>query len=366
MNLILFALLLIGLPLVGVLVSGKPVADYLEFPPITRYVSHAPFSWPVFICLACLILCVVLSFDVHIFRNRKNCAPPKRVPVHRFPWWGWFGVFLVVSGWLFAWTRFSWFARLQIYTFGPLWVGYIFVVNALAKKRCGNCMITDRPAFFFSLFLASAVFWWFFEFLNRFVQNWYYGGIGELSSSSYVLFATFPFSTVLPGVIGTYELIKTFPLAGAGMDDFIRVNSGPSKAVPWAGLLLACGGLFGIGVWPDYLFFSLWLAPLLLITSLQAILGKETIFSGLKHGDWQRLYLMAVSALICGFFWEMWNFFSLAQWHYTIPFVEKFRVFEMPVLGYAGYIPFGLECAVISDMVAKFILKCCKGEYEVG
>lgn len=65
----------------------------------------------------------------------------------------------------------------------------------------------------------------------------------------------------------------------------------------------------------------------------------------------------AASALVCGFFWEMWNYLSLARWVYAIPFVGRFKVFEMPILGYAGYLPFGLQCAVIGAMVKALIGK---------
>jgi hypothetical protein len=49
----------------------------------------------------------------------------------------------------------------------------------------------------------------------------------------------------------------------------------------------------------------------------------------------------------------MWNFYSLAKWVYHVPFVQRFHVFEMPILGYAGYLPFGLECSVVAEMVLK-------------
>ena len=60
---------------------------------------------------------------------------------------------------------------------------------------------------------------------------------------------------------------------------------------------------------------------------------------------------MLLAALICGGFWEMWNYNSLAKWEYAVPFVGRYRVFEMPVLGYAGYLPFGLEVAVVAQML---------------
>ena len=61
----------------------------------------------------------------------------------------------------------------------------------------------------------------------------------------------------------------------------------------------------------------------------------------------------ALAALICGFFWEMWNFYSLARWTYSVPLVHRFQIFEMPLLGYAGYLPFGLECAVMGSLFGE-------------
>ena len=46
----------------------------------------------------------------------------------------------------------------------------------------------------------------------------------------------------------------------------------------------------------------------------------------------------------------MWNFYSLARWEYAVPFVQRFKVFEMPLLGYAGYLPFGVECLAVADL----------------
>jgi len=81
------------------------------------------------------------------------------------------------------------------------------------------------------------------------------------------------------------------------------------------------------------------------------VLGEEHLFGSMGRGDWRMVMASAAAALICGFFWEMWNTFSLAKWVYDIPLVDRFHVFEMPILGYAGYLPFGLQCAVIGAML---------------
>ena len=38
-----------------------------------------------------------------------------------------------------------------------------------------------------------------------------------------------------------------------------------------------------------------------------------------------------------------------------IPYVQRFHVFGMPLLGYAGYLPFGIACALVTDLVARLV-----------
>ena len=42
----------------------------------------------------------------------------------------------------------------------------------------------------------------------------------------------------------------------------------------------------------------------------------------------------------------------IEHWIYTVPFVQRWHVFEMPVLGYLGYLPFGLECGLAAALIA--------------
>jgi hypothetical protein len=70
----------------------------------------------------------------------------------------------------------------------------------------------------------------------------------------------------------------------------------------------------------------------------------------MAKGDWRPTVSAALAALLCGFFWEMWNYHSLAKWIYSIPYVERIKIFEMPILGYMGYLPFGLLCIEVSEL----------------
>lgn len=342
----------LALPAIGVLCVGHNPAPYLEFPPLTRHVDHAPFSWVAFIAMALGILAVVVPFDLWVWWNRgAGVKAETQIKKRPFPWWGWCGVALGAVAWVLAWTRFEWFASFQHFTFSPLWFAYIIVVNALSYRRTGHCMLRDRPVTMFKLFVLSAVFWWYFEYLNRFVQNWYYVGCDGLTKTQYFLFASLPFSTVLPAVLGTYELLDSYGRAGAGLDSFVRINVPRPRSFAVISLVVSGLGLALIGVFPDFLYPLLWLSPLLIIVSLQSLGGQKTLLSSIAQGRWRKIYLLACAALVCGMFWEMWNIASYAKWIYDVPFVGEFKLFEMPVLGYAGYLPFGLECAVIAELV---------------
>ena len=336
--------MILGLPLLGVWMAGLPLAVYLEFPPLTRYVSHPPFAWPAFLGVAGLIAVLVTPI---IFRALWALSQPrtKKKPVARpFPWWGWLGVILGLFCWILAWTRFSWFASFQKHTFTPLWLCYILVVNGVCYRQIGRSMITHQTGLFLLLFPFSTLFWWGFEYLNRFVQNWYYLGT-DYRGWTYVLFASISFSTVLPAVLSTRDWIRNCAWVRRGFQQWVILNVRRPKRLAWICLLVSGLVSLVIGVWPGYCFAMLWLVPFVVITALLSLHDRVHMLSSLAKGDWQEIVSAAAAALLCGWFWEMWNIGSLAHWEYAIPYVHRFKLFQMPILGYAGYLPFGLECA---------------------
>lgn len=360
---ILILVLLPGLPLAGIHMAKYDVSAYLEFPPRTQYVEHAPYSRPIFISLTAVILAVMVPFLVRVMRanlpkSRGSAALYPAVDVAEIralgiPWWGRLALALGILFWILAWTRFQWMDALQLYTFTPQWLAYIVAINALTFRRTGRCLLTHQTGFFLWLFPLSATFWWFFEYLNRFVQNWWYTCGADFTPVQYIIAATLPFSTVLPAVLSTEEWLTTHPRSYAGLEHFIPVRISRPNSAAWMVLAASCAGLIFIGRYPDYLFPLLWLAPLLLLIAFQRLANRSGFFPELECGDWRRVFRFALAALICGFFWEMWNWHSLARWIYTIPYVHRFQLFEMPILGYAGYLPFGLECAIFADLIRR-------------
>lgn len=261
---------------------------------------------------------------------------------------------MLFISWFIAWTRFERFAAVQEFTFTPLWLSYILVINALTYQRLGRCMLTGRPRYMLTLFAVSACFWWTFEFLNRFVANWYYVGIGEFGALRYFIYASLAFATVLPAVLCTAEWLDSFPGLGAGLDRFkpCSLKLDKSTAVSITGI--AAAGLVMLAIWPATLYPLLWLLPILLVIGLQSFNAPPQLVGDIETGDWRHIWTLALSGLFCGFFWELWNINSLAHWEYRIPHLQRFEIFAMPLLGYLGYLPFGIFCGLFAD----FILPC--------
>ena len=335
------------LPLAGAAAAGKTLAAYLQFPPKTPDMPHAPFSLPLFLGLALVILATTAPLLLRLFSFQRMPGP--RSPAKPFPWWGWAGAGLCAASWILAWSRIPWMGGFQAHTFTPLWIAFILLVNAFTVRRTGRCLMLSQTRLFLLLFPVSAGFWWSFEYINRFVGNWRYVGGTEFGAVGYFLFATLPFSTVLPAVLSTRELLLSYPRFDGAFRDWRPLSPAIPGAIGLAALLLSCAGLFAVGIVPDVAFPLVWLAPPTFLISLAALRGAPHSLSGIGSGDWRSPVSSVLAALLCGFFWEMWNFESCAKWVYAIPYVDALHVFEMPLLGYAGYLPFGVLCAEVGD-----------------
>ncbi|HVU32534.1 MAG TPA: hypothetical protein VHE61_03815 [Opitutaceae bacterium] len=335
-----------GLPLAAAALAGRPLSEVFTFPPLLRI----PIGYPRFsIVAAAAVLLPFVGLGAawwrHAARGRGNARPaPAAMNRTRFPVWGWVAAAWMGIWWALAWTRFTWFEPVQRFTFVPLWVGFIVVVNAVTQARCGGCRMIRTPGRFAGLFLASAFFWWTFEWLNRFSQNWHYLGVADFGPVAYAVHASVSFSTVLPAVASVADLIGTSR----------KWNSGCVAGLPlvWLNrpltgvilILIGLAGLAGTGAAPQEFYAALWAAPLALVLG-DSILGhREPLASEVARGDWGTAATWAAAALACGFCWEMWNVHSAAKWIYTVPYADRWHVFEMPALGYAGYLPFGIEC----------------------
>jgi hypothetical protein len=255
----------------------------------------------------------------------------------RFPAHGWLGLALVAVFWSVNWMledlRTHW-------AFFPLWLGYCLTVDGLAVLRRGTSLLTRGAAEYAALFVISAPVWWLFEAINLRTRNWVYVGREQFSDLEYALLATLSFSTVVPAVLGTAELV-----AGLGavrrMKHRARTSSGGrTTRVMFAAGLVAFALLM---LWPERFFPFVWLSVVLVLEPINVWLGNRSLTEWTREGDWRPVVALSVGAMICGLFWEMWNFWSYPKWTYRVPIFGFAHVFEMPLLGYLGYIPFSWE-----------------------
>lgn len=343
----------LGVPLLGALAAGRPLAEFTQFPPKVSIPEYTRFSSMAAGAVALFLAIVALPW----LRALRQPLPPETQsarsahPCHRrsFPQWGWAAVTWTGAWWVLAWTRWEWFAPLQAYTFFPLWLGLVVAFNAATVRLTGGCLMRRATQRWLMLFGVSAACWWGFEWLNRFVLNWHYLGAEGFGAGAYFLHATVCFATVLPAVAAVAEWIDAHPGWRA------RMSVGPRWG--WLGRrdaalgLVIFGGvsLFGTGFWPTWMYPALWVSPLALLLGVQGLRGADGLSTEMARGDWQRAATWMVASLVCGFFWELWNWHSLAKWIYTVPGVERWHLFEMPALGYAGYLPFGVECLLVAE-----------------
>jgi hypothetical protein len=262
---------------------------------------------------------------------------PSRSVFAGWPFHGWFGLALVAAFWPLNWglegMRTHWL-------FFPLWLGYCLTVDALRVARTGDSLLVRNWRAYVGLFIASVPAWWLFELINDRTRNWIYLDDGSIGPLEHALLASLAFSTVIPAVFGTAELVASFGWVR-------RLQTGP-RLDPTPVVLgsLFFGGITMLAVtliWPRYFFPCVWLAVFFILEPLNHTLGNRTLLADTARGDWRPVAALAVGVVICGLFWELWNYWSFPKWIYDVPFVGFARVFEMPILGYGGYPPFALE-----------------------
>ncbi|MGH8610623.1 MAG: hypothetical protein ACREYF_00885 [Gammaproteobacteria bacterium] len=346
-RLLVFPLIVLTPPLVSAVFQGAPLAAFVKFPPAPVAVATPGFSWPVFLGVAGITFLALFPF-ARRFVNKSGAGQIRESSHRALPWWGMLGMGTMAAAWLFAWTRFPWFGTLQGYTFTPLWLGYILLVNALCYRRTGRCLMLDAPLFLVALFPLSAYFWWLFEYLNQFAGNWYYVDAPKLTPLERFVVGSMSFATVLPAVLSTTQWLASFTSLQRTFIGIKPIGAMHMRLFVKGGLFASVVGLAMLGTHPQYAFPMPWIAPLFIALSLGP--SENAVLPALRQGDWRPIVLPALAALVCGFFWEMWNFHSLAQWEYAVPFVQRFHLFNMPLAGYAGYLPFGAVCYLFTRL----------------
>jgi hypothetical protein len=237
------------------------------------------------------------------------------------------------------------------YDFPLVWYGFILLLDAAIQRQLGRSLIGTFPRAFWAMLALSAAIWWLFELFDLAVDNWIYIGAQAYSGISYVALATLDFSTVLPAVWLAAALVNGLA-PGPTPDE-------PERRIPVSILILSLAAGVACVVlpvlWPRYFFGLVWGSMFLILDPLNAALGRPSMLRAAWSRNFRLPIVFALGALFCGFFWEAWNFWAMPKWIYNIPYVGFWHIFEMPLLGYSGYLPFGLELFAIAQFALPLV-----------
>jgi hypothetical protein len=268
----------------------------------------------------------------------------------RFPAHGYVGLLLVAVFWALNWSmdglRTHWL-------FFPLWLGYCLVVDALVVRRKGSSLLTRGAGRYVMLFIISMPGWWLFEVINWRTQNWWYTGSDQITGLRYFIHASINFSTVIPAVFGTAELVGTF----AWIKRFNHLRKlAPTRKVTAAMFVIGWAMLAFLLAYPKVGYPFVWGAVFFILEPINVRLGHRSLMAHAARGDWRPVAALCVGCLICGFFWEMWNYYSEPKWIYVTPGAQFWHVFEMPLLGFLGYPPFAMEVYAMYHLLTGLLV----------
>ncbi len=259
------------------------------------------------------------------------------------------GVLLIAIMWPLAWIGPAPYSE---YTFFPLWLGYILTIDGITLRRTGTSLLSRDARRFMFLFVCSIPLWWLFEFANQSIDNWRYMQDTHHRTVAYVFLASLAFSTVMPAVFATAEFYRSFESL-AIVRRWLRISPPRSAliAIAGIGLLMFIASL----VFPGQAFPLTWIGVFLFLDPINAVTGGKSLTAQVAEGRWDTVLILFLSGITCGFFWEMWNFWSMPKWVYHVPYVGYPKLFEMPLLGYGGYLPFALEIYAFYQLVHTLV-----------
>ncbi|MFQ6081874.1 MAG: hypothetical protein ACE5WD_00765 [Candidatus Aminicenantia bacterium] len=243
------------------------------------------------------------------------------------------GLIILISSEILLFLKISF---IQEWFFCVAWWSYILVVDSLNFRRTKNSLLFSSGKNFLFMAFISVFTWLIFELFNLRVDSWSYHHLPENIFKRWLGYFL-GFATVIPALWETASFIESF---------FERKKTKFSIPITKVFLSTSIGaGLISVPLFlsfPRFFFPLVWLCFMLLIPPINYILKIKGILKDLKEGYWGRIISWLLTGFIAGLLWEFWNYWSLSRWRYSIPYFNFLKIFEMPVLGYFGFLPFSL------------------------
>jgi hypothetical protein len=211
------------------------------------------------------------------------------------------------------------------------WLPFLALLAFRIRRRFGHFPVASWRAAA-GLALLSATGWCCFELFNVRLNNWSYVGVPSerwMRWTGYFL----SFATVWPGILWLGTLLQRRPMS--------RIFVTPPSSL-WS-ILLGATMLGMAMVRPERYFPLVWGGVFFLLEPLVIRLRGYSLLSDWLGKDFSRTLALLIAGLFCGLFWESSNYWAGAKWIYHLPYGNRWRVFEMPIVGFLGFPAFALE-----------------------
>ena len=281
-------------------------------------------------------------------RAKSSHPSTRTVGVTRMPAYGWIGLgsMVLCEALLFAGP-----GGLIGLFFTPLqWTGLILFLDGWRKQRRGTSLISDHFREFLILCAISVGSWLVFEGYNVLLKNWKYLNLPAnplIRIPGYV----WAFATISPGMFLIYETLSDL-LPGEDRAAYPRL---PGK-VFWPFVVFGAACLLAPFVWPStYMTPLVWIGFAFFLDPINGRLGERSILSEFFTGHFRSMPIFFLAGLVAGVLWEFWNYWALSKWQYDVPYLGHIKLFEMPVLGFLGFMPFIVESYAIYRFVRRMV-----------
>ncbi len=254
------------------------------------------------------------------------------------PLYGWVGLILLGAAEILLFRHVE---PVPTYFTPIAWTAYILLADAAVLAIRGHSRLHDHPGEFIQTALLSVPLWLIFEAYNLRLANWTYVGV-PLNGFELVFGYAWAFATITPGIFETADLIESFGrLKPSRPFQFLA-------AVEMGFMVFGLACLLAPLVIPKhiaaYLFGLVWVGFVFLLDPINKRLGLPSLLGDFAVGRTSRFWSLLLSGWVCGWLWEFWNYWASAKWHYIFPIMQSSKIFEMPAVGYLGFLPFALEC----------------------
>jgi len=277
----------------------------------------------------------------------------RRRPLGLYGWIGLIGL-LAAEGLLFGGVR-----PVAVYFTPMVWTFYILLVDAAVLAIRGHSLLHDHPRQFAGMALLSVPLWLIFEGYNLRLENWIYSGVPQPWALALLGYG-WAFSTITPGIFETADLVES--LGWFGRPRSLRFSRRTRWLAVWFGAICLALPLVAPRAAARRLFVLVWIGFIFLLDPVNHRLRLPSLLGDFEQGHGSRFSSLLVSGFVCGWFWEFWNYRAAAKWHYIFPMFQQFKIFEMPIPGYLGFLPFALECFVMYVTASAILLKLARLE----